>query len=512
MSLKVEFNGYDLSKYLDVTDLRRGVGTTRTNSLQKMGMANGAVYQGYTKDAKIYEMDFVLRYNLIDKRRKLAGILDVSEPSKLIFDDEPDKYVLAIPNGDINVNEIRFLGFGTISWIIPDGVSHAINEQTVIATTDTDGILKMQINNRGTEATELSFEATMTADNGFLGAVGPYGALEIGSIAEVDGHSYQKTDIVANNNLKPEDEKNWELNSPKAGTDYLIAISGIPNRFGEGSFKWNAGSEGPEPVFPNNPTACWVGPTLYKDIPSNSNGDNTKNFEAIWRCNFKTVSPREIIREEFNLMSGDKVVAWIVLRDSASTRQESVFDMLIKLPDGTKYKQSGKIDLKKATGSWYDVRISRIGSVVTFRLTQIKKLGSNSEVSQFNWQYQKQFTVPEFENIPITGTTYWPHAKWLNYPAPILNSKKESIVNFVFRWINVDKWSDDPNRYTTDDVIKYDGTTGKVYVNQLLAMNDIIQGSVDLKVPPGVSVFEFYYSEFGKTPPVIKGTFRERWL
>lgn len=509
MSLSVKVNGVELNKYLKVTDLRRGIGPTRSNSLQKLGMTHGEHYLGYSKGSKVYEMDFVLRYDLILKRRELAGILDVAEPVQVIFGDEPDKYVMAVPEGDINVAEKNFLGFGTIKWVIPSGYAHSVSESVYTATPNTDGILAMQIANNGTETAELSFEATMTSDNGFIGAVGPLGAMEFGSIEELDGHNYQKTDIVAKNSLRPSDESNWELNSAKAGTVYPIAVSGIPNRFGEGSFKWNAGSEGPEPVFPANTAACWVGPTLYRDIPKNSNEENTKNFEAIWRCNFKTTKVKEAIREEFNLMSGDKVVASIVLRDSMQEKVEGKFELIAILPDGTRFKDTGTIDLKKATGSWYDVRISRIGPKVTFRISQIKKLGSSDEVAQSNWQYQKMFTLAELENVPITGTTFWAHARYLNASVPTL---KEIITNFVFRWINVDKWSDDPNRYSEGDVLSYDGTTGKFYVNEVLAMNDIIIGSTDLKIPPGNWVVEFHYSNFGKTPPNIVGTLRERWL
>lgn len=457
-------------------------------------------------------------YQLISKNNaefrerfnKLNTILSKKE-AKFYFNDEADKYFVGIKSNATQVPTGRNSITSSYDIYCADPYKYSVIPKQLQANLD-EGILKMQVNNEGAETAELSFEATMTSDNGFLGVVGPLGAMEFGSIEELDGHSYQKTDIVAKNSLRPGDQSNWELNSAKAGTVYPIAVSGIPNRFGEGSFKWNVGSEGPEPVYPANTTACWVGPTLYRDIPKNSNNDNIKNFEAIWRCNFKTTKVKEAIREEFNLMSGNKVVASIVLRDSMQEKIEGKFEVAVLLPDGTKFQQSGTIDLKKATGSWYDVRISRIGSKVTFRISQIKKLGSGDEVAQSNWQYQKMFTLPDFENIPITGTTYWPHTKYLNAAVPPLNSKKESITNFVFRWINVDKWSDDPNRYTTGDVLAYDGTTGKFYVNEVLSMNDIIIGSTDLKIPPGFWIVEFHYSNFGKTPPNIVGTLRERWL
>lgn len=445
-----------------------------------------------------------------DSFNELNRVLNKKE-NILYFNDEPDKYFKGIKTNAMQVP--TGLNAITSSYEIycPDPYKYSNSSSTFLASLNSENVLAMEVTNNGADDAELSFDATMTSDNGFLGVVGPLGAFEVGNAAEVDGHTYQRTDVVAKNHLRPSDEQNWELNSTKAKTYYPIAVSGIPNRFGEGSFNWTAGSEGPTPVFPNNPNECWVGPTLYRDIPVNSNGENTGNFEAMWRCNFKTQTPKESIREEFNLVNGDQVVAAIVLRDSSNTKTEAKFELMCYTPEGTKYYQGGSIDLKKATGSWFDVRVSRVGSAITFRLTQIRKLGTNDNVAQYNWQYQKKFTVAEMADVPITGTTYWPHAKWNNSAVPKLNSKGESITNFVFRWINVDKWADDPNRYSADDVLHYDGTTGKFYVNQLLAMNDIIQGSVDLRIPPGTWYVEFYYSDFAETP-IVTGTLRERWL
>ncbi|MGM0139215.1 hypothetical protein IGI65_001667 [Enterococcus sp. DIV0755b] len=515
--LVITYDGDKLTDYFDLTAEPAGRNIqNRENSIQQMGLTNGSHFIGSRYTERIITLNiFSDRYSVEFIKNKINGLLNVKEPKPMIFSDRPNEVWYAILDGEsIMTRSIDSLTevSGELSFLVPAGYCEALIPSKYTATPNDDGILAMQIANNGTETAELSFEATMTSDNGFLGAVGPLGAMEFGSIEELDGHNYQKTDIVAKNSLKPDDQKNWELNSAKAGTVYPIAVSGIRNRFGEGSFKWNAGSEGPEPVFPTNTTACWVGPTLYRDIPKNSNEDNTKNFEAIWRCNFKTTKVKEAIREEFNLMSGNKVVASIVLRDSMQEKVEGKFELAVILPDGTKFRQDGTIDLKKATGSWYDVRISRIGPKVTFRISQIKKLGSGDEVAQSNWQYQKMFTLADFENVPITGTTYWPHTRYLNAAVPPLNSKKESITNFVFRWINVDKWSDDPNRYSEGDVLSYDGTTGKFYVNEVLAMNDIIIGSTDLKIPPGFWIVEFHYSNFGKTPPNIVGTLRERWL
>lgn len=504
MKLSVKFNGHELNEYLEVTKLTRSIGPNRTNTLQKLGLTHGEHYLGYSKGVAIHEMKFAIITDLPEKKRELAGILDVNEPSELIFGDEPDKYMLAIPDSDVDFDDEKFYGNGTINWVVPEGYAHSVSESVYTATPNADGILTMQITNNGTETAEMSFEATMTSDNGFLGAVGPLGAMEFGSIEEVDGHSYQKTDVVAKNTLTPADKQNWVENSPNAQTVYPIAPIGIPNKIGQGSFNWTG--EAPTPSYPNNPDECWIGPTLSREIPKNSNNENAGNFDAIWRGTFSTKTVKEVGREEFNLVNGDQIVCAFVIRDSSYSKQALTCDYYIFVNGTQDTLYTFDVDLKKAQSSWFEIRISRIEESITFKFSTLKSI-KNDEANLTYYTNTKTFTKDEYANVTITGTHFWPHAKWANRPVARLG-----MSNFIFRWINVDKWSDDPNRYTTGDVLAYDGTTGKFYVNEVLAMNDIIIGSTDLKIPPGSWIVEFHYSDFGKTPPNIVGTLRERWL
>uniref|UniRef100_UPI0039AFD097 distal tail protein Dit n=1 Tax=Carnobacterium maltaromaticum TaxID=2751 RepID=UPI0039AFD097 len=117
--LSVIFDGHELNEFLDVTvGFERGVGTSRKNDLLRVGNSDGSKYRGHRLEENSFTMPFVLRYDLNEKRRKLAAILNVNEPKKLIFGDEPDKYYLAIPGGKVGLSENNFLGKGSIEWII----------------------------------------------------------------------------------------------------------------------------------------------------------------------------------------------------------------------------------------------------------------------------------------------------------------------------------------------------------------------------------------------------------
>lgn len=500
-SLSVKCNDVELSDYLIVSDLRRGVGTTRTNKLQKMGLSTGSDYIGFSHDYKTYEMDFVLRYDLIEKRRKLAGILNVDEPVKVVFGDEPDKYVLAVPDGDINVDENNFIGKGTIVWLIPDGLSYSNVIKSSTATLDENGILSVTVDNQGTDSTELNVQAEFNSDNGVFATITPYQIIEVGSSEEMDGHTYQATDVVAKNTLIPADKVNWVENSPDARTIYPISVSGVTNSFGSGSFNWPSGSEGPTPVYTNRGPNKWAGPTLHRSFDANSNDLRTGNFEWIWRFNHKNTSANQGGRQEFNLQSGSEVPFAFVLRDSTKSKIEAIAEFYLKPLGATKAElTSVRLDLKKIKSNWWEVRLTRIGEKLTFRLSNIKKVTGDygdENVKESYYTITQPFTDDRFVDVPVDSTTYWAQAGDSS-TAPL----DIHPTNFSFRWINVDKWSDDPNRYTTGDVMYIDSSNTKVLLNGIPILNDVVKGSEYLKIPPGKTEIQFAYSSFATTPTV----------
>lgn len=130
MSFSIKFNDAELCDYLRVVTIRRNIGTTRTNNTVKSGNRAGQIFTSMTRDMASIEIDFKMKNNLIDKRRDLAAVLDVTKPVALILGDEPSKYYKAIPDGDITLTEQTFLGTGTLRFIVPDGLAHAVDTKT----------------------------------------------------------------------------------------------------------------------------------------------------------------------------------------------------------------------------------------------------------------------------------------------------------------------------------------------------------------------------------------------
>lgn len=127
---KVTYAGYDITEFLIVTSLDRGLLPELEHDQRKIGLSDGYEHFSTSIGKKKIPMGFILRYDLIAKRRKLAEIFMQREPQPLVFSDEPDYEWYAVPTGDIGVDENAFLGKGSIDWVVPDGVAHEINPHT----------------------------------------------------------------------------------------------------------------------------------------------------------------------------------------------------------------------------------------------------------------------------------------------------------------------------------------------------------------------------------------------
>lgn len=488
MKLSVKFNGHELNEYLEVTKLTRSIGPNRTNTLQKLGLTHGEHYLGYSKGVAIHEMKFAIITDLPEKKRELAGILDVSEPSELIFGDEPDKYMLAIPDSDVDFDDEKFYGNGTINWVVPEGYAHSVSESVYTAIPNEDGILAIQIANAGTETAELSFEATMTSDNGFLGAVGPLGAMEFGNIAEVDGFN-DNDEMAFRDWFTPTSESNWTKNN--GVIDWKISHGGNPN-LQQGAFSWkNEWAEATN--FGTTKTDNrWYGPSISRTIPpKKSTGTRDGNWKLRYWVQHKSQgNAKKLGRQELNISASGNSIVTFVIYDDANTSNKTTFE--IRLQGIVKKRFYADADLLEFYGS---IDIWKEDNTIYFKIYS-KDTGKILTYAIYD---------EEVAAAPVDKITYW-CSKYYSNQVCLMS------INFMDFWWASKGFVDTANRWTTDDVLKYNGTTGKFYVNDVLSMGDIIQGSTDLKIPPGVWTVEFYYSDFGKTPPNIVGTLRERWL
>ena len=68
------------------------------------------------------------------KVRSLGEILDTDEPKKLIFSDEPDKYINAIVSDGTELSEQLAVASGQINFYCPDPYWYAVNDDIITGT------------------------------------------------------------------------------------------------------------------------------------------------------------------------------------------------------------------------------------------------------------------------------------------------------------------------------------------------------------------------------------------
>lgn len=433
-------------------------------------------------------------YQLISKNNaefrerfnKLNTILSKKE-AKFYFNDEADKYFVGIKSNATQVPTGRNSVTSSFDIYCADPYKYSVIPKQLQANLD-EGILKMQVNNEGAETAELSFEATMTSDNGFIGAVGPLGAMEFGNIAEVDGFN-DNDEMAFRDWFTPTSESKWTKNN--GVIDWKISHGGNPN-LQQGAFSWkNEWAEATN--FGTTKTDNrWYGPSISRTIPpKKSTGTRDGNWKLRYWVQHKSQgNAKKLGRQELNISALGNSIVTFVIYDDANTSNKTTFEIRLQgivkkrfYADAALLEFYGSIDIWKEDNTIYFKIYSKdTGKILTYSI------------------YDEEVAA-----APVDKITYW-CSKYYSNQVCLMS------INFMDFWWASKGFVDTANRWTTDDVLKYNGTTGKFYVNDVLSMGDIIQGSTDLKIPPGVWTVEFYYSDFGKTPPNIVGTLRERWL
>ncbi|MCT1173748.1 distal tail protein Dit, partial [Lactococcus lactis] len=186
MAFSVNFNGIDLSTIIDgFTAITRNVGSGWTNNVQSNPFI-GSDFISNSINSKSITVNFIVnvqkdRFSSV--RKSLASALNVTEPAPLIFDDDPNKLWLAVPDGAPTLDESSFYqGIGSITFLVPSGIALSSYTQELNSsnsgdangsiTVNSDNSVDILINNQGTIPAYPTFKFTHKSDNAFIGLAG----------------------------------------------------------------------------------------------------------------------------------------------------------------------------------------------------------------------------------------------------------------------------------------------------------------------------------------------------
>ena len=456
----------------------------------QIGNATGTEYQGKRNVQRTITVGFQLLCStpeeFTEKFNTLNGILDV-EQARLIFRDEPDKYYIGtksevgdIPSGRLNVK-------GEFAFYCCDPYKYSVAEKTFQASLNAAGIMEVSIQNDGTVPAVISYDIKHNHENGFVGIVSRYGAMQYGKIDEVDSETLQRSEELFRFDGY---DAFWAMTNgqgiltedfPKNGTwredtyndkDSYLALDNV----GSGS--------------------SWHGASKMVTLPQDSSGSNVaQNFLCQTRVWFEAGRPSQTGLLEFVIGDEDNNLLASIHIIKTSTNSGSA-RVIMKIAD----EEVERIEFT-ANGS----------SPVALNAGQLY-IRKSGELFEFYYHGKYSFRRPSLAEKKAKSVTIF-----LGQHGSRGSSANDLVTRMYFDYLffrkdNVNYENDIPNRYPAGSTLHIDGYAGKAYLDGVDCTGDEILGTRYFKAPPGETEVQFLYSDFSDPPPTITATIKEAWL
>lgn len=479
------------------SDIRRDIGNNRiisTNVSPKLGN----MYHRTKVDSKQIVVDFFIwSKNINELKHEIASYLTPSEPKMLQFDDEPDKYYLAIVEGDVSMSEgTGYYSFGSVTFTIPDGIAHSTTSRLFTDFKRVGNKYTATVVNNGNVNAKPVIRIKHNSENGWLAVVNETGVFETGNREEQDGKIVEKSELLMDyrdnkivNALDLSTKNQGVVNDKKYPNATFNGELAIDNTWGRPHiFLTRKASTTVETLA----TASW-------DIPIDRSGQSGSLYDYLWW----------------------RQIFWV-----GSPTQQGFMKIMVSDEDG-----------------------NFLYGIETFK----RKYGLESEynllVSNGNggWRFQKQwrFKATHLNNHnPFNHNRGWADltrsddkikmswfGSYFDYNVPEIRGKKSAKIHlligafpnkdmvthcyfdgFLFKKNKVKFEEDIPNRYQIGSEIVIDSGRKTLKVNNEFDLSDRIFGSTFIEVPPGESEIEIYTSEWCESPPSLSIGIDEGYL
>ncbi|BDD37943.1 distal tail protein Dit [Streptococcus ruminantium] len=495
--LSVVFNGYDLSKVMRITDIKRPIGNNRNISTNDAPLI-GVNVQDIKTGPKVIKIGFSLQgENLESLKHELAGVFKTDSATRLTFSDEPDKYYLAIVTGEIEPSNVRsWYQRGEIEFLIPDGVAHSTTYKRFINPREEGSKLIFDLENNGTVPAQPIITIKHNAENGYIGIVNQTNALEIGDREEADTEAYKRSEIlfdyISNNGIVTglaKGQKNAAiLNDLGQNLNGTLSIVNEWNRphltlsnRGSGSRPNHAGSITWEiPLDSSRDRGAlneyfywrqtfWAGSVLQKGFIKIAVSDTEGRF----LYGVETIKRGNGIDTEYNLLVSDGKGGFKILNTwnfkCTHAGGENPFNA-----------EGGHSDILRRDDM---LQVHWWGSYPQYHVPEIKgRKSANIHVALGAFGDQ-----PQVHHMYLDGLVY----------------RKDFVTGVL----------DVPNRFQIGSQVVLDVEKDLVTIDGLSANHQVVDGSGwGLSIPSGKSQLEVLFSSWCKTKPTVTINFEERYL
>ena len=454
---------------------------------QEIDGMDGSYYRYKTTPARTITVKYQLRARgsreFRDAFNKMNKLLS-GEQVKVIFNDESDKYFIGTKTSNTQVDGGSNNVIGEIEIYCSDPCKYSTTEKEFTAT---DGVLN--IVNEGTVPVSVDYDIQTTSETGYIGLVSEEGIMQYGKIEELDGETYQRSELLATIddfiNCK-DDTSGTDVMHPQYGANGTCATYDWFNQtfigFGTvGTKKGNAN-----------------GGLRTLEIPADSNGiKGAKNFYSYFHLVFWAGLMGQTGEMCINFLTADNKLicgcSWYKTDAIGNTGHYEIW------ANGKMLRQWGYTTSHlQYQNPWY----------WNWGHCDIYKEGANIRFFYYGGYYN--YYIPEIENMECTKIQI-AFKQWGDRSGNKLMSRMGfDVINFTKH--NVSKWSDIPNRYPNGTNITIDGKSSHVYVNGMARPEDEVLGTQYFKAPVGTSEVKVTCSEWTKSQPTVKAKIREAWL
>lgn len=502
MTKLMTFNGVDMSRYFRITDIIRPIGNKRSVSTDNAPLLGVNIQQ-----VKIGEKEHTIKFTIFAEnpiameslKHELAGVLKVTEPVKITYGDEPDKYYLGMPVDDVTPDNVaRWMQKSEIKLLIPDGVAHStvyknFNSDSNAQTTADKMIFDLK--NNGTVDAFPIVRVKHNAENGYIGLVNSNTAFELGNREEADTGIVKKSEILLNYRDNQISEafnratKNRSItnyaNENETGTPELLNLWGknhvkLREQFTQGrTGHYSTGLSWDIPIDAASETGSLNDYIFCKQVFI---ADSVKQYGYL-KITVSDTAGQFLYGVETFKRSLGLDCEFNVLRPDTKERYNFLKRLVFKGADDERLnpfsKERGQFEIKRNDST---VQVYYDGSHYNFVIPEIK--GKKSA--------KIHVTLGAFHDKPMVSNMY--------------------IDELMFRKDFVPMIGDIPNRYAMGSTAVINSEDDTVYIDGIAKSSEVVDGSQWLVIPPGNSQLEIYFSSFIKKKPTVTIEFEERWL
>ncbi len=466
---------------------------------EQMGSLDGTQYQYKRYPPRTITVTYQLAAKsdtaFREAYNQLNALLD-AEQAELLFNDETDKFFVATKASNSEVPAGTNHVTGEIYFYCTDPFKYSTVEKIFPASLNEDGVLEAIIMNEGTEAVPVSYDITMSSENGFIGIISEHGVMQYGYADEADTEERQRSETLISHTgqtdfaAKMLADSRVTLNDQSWSglTDGMPKWNGVVGKLNykneHGSKTWNCLRMTDQGSSAGLKNGQWHGANLTFALPKKSDGTYPSNFEVdtfTWmtcaRASQRGGAMLAVIDED------NKILASMWWWDGSTTAFNGSLRCDIQNHGRVFYIENFGSDIDGGAG--IRTRVNGNG------LVRIRKTGA-----KFTFNFcgtERSFSYSELKNKKISkvalGFTQVKPTTDLITRLYFLNSFKviANNVNYIY---------DIPNRYQPDDVMTIDGSSGKVYKNGVLDLEDEIIGTSYFKAGPGVTRVQFVNSDW----------------